>query len=118
VVANRRFAVHEIRNIIVRMRLGESDRQLAKAGLIGRIKAAKIRSLADEKGWLDKSVELPANLEIESVVMKPSKQKISGSIVKPYAKQVEKWIDEGITAIKILYIFVFFLFELLHCRHN
>jgi len=101
VVANRRFAVHEIRNIIVRMRLGESDRQLAKAGLIGRIKAAKIRSLADEKGWLDKSVELPANLEIESVVMKPSKQKISGSIVKPYAKQVEKWIDEGITATVI-----------------
>ncbi len=61
-MANRRFAVHEIRNIIVRMRLGESDRQLAKAGLIGRIKAAKIRSLANEKGWLDKSVELPANL--------------------------------------------------------
>gem|GEM_PF-6585563 len=33
VVANSRFAVHEIRNIIVWMRLGESDRQLAKAGL-------------------------------------------------------------------------------------
>jgi transposase len=101
VVANRRFAVHEIRNIIVRMRLGESDRQMAKAGLIGRSKAARIRSLANEKGWLDKSLELPANLEIESLVMKPSKQKISGSIVKPYAKQVKKWIDEGITATVI-----------------
>ena len=100
-MANRRFAVHEIRNIIVRMRLGESDRQLAKAGLIGRSKAARIRSLANEKGWLDKSLELPANLEIESVVMKPSKQKVSGSIVKPYAKQVKKWIDEGITATVI-----------------
>ena len=32
-MANRRFAVHEIRHVIARMRLGESDRQIAKAGL-------------------------------------------------------------------------------------
>jgi hypothetical protein len=103
VVANSRFAVHGIRNIIVRMRLGESDRQLAKTGLIGHIKAAKIRSLADENGWLDKSVELPANLEIESAVLKPCLQQTSGSLVKPYAtNQVKKWIEEGITATVIL----------------
>lgn len=100
-MANRRFAVHEIRNIIVRMRLGESDRQLAKAGLIGRSKAAKIRSLAKEKGWLDKSVALPDNLEVESTVLKPCRKQLSGSLVKPYANQVKKWIEEGITATVI-----------------
>ncbi len=100
-MANRRFAVYELRNIIVRMRLGESDRQLAKAGLIGRSKAAKIRSLANEKDWLDKSVELPANLEIESVVMKPGKEQISGSIVEPFGQQVKKWIEEGVSATVI-----------------
>lgn len=100
-MANRRFAVHEIRNIIVRMRLGESDRQLAKAGLIGRSKAAKIRSLANERGWLDKSVALPDNLEIESAVLKPCRKQTSGSLVKPYANQVQKWIEEGITATVI-----------------
>lgn len=44
-MANRRFAVHEIRHVIARMRLGESDRQIAKAGLIGRL-------LAQDQGWL------------------------------------------------------------------
>lgn len=63
-MANKRFAVHEVRNIMVRMRLVESDRQLTRAGLIGCIKAAKIRSLADEKSWLDKSVELLAALRL------------------------------------------------------
>ena len=40
-MANRRFAVHEIRHVIARMRLGESDRQIATAGLMGRAKAGK-----------------------------------------------------------------------------
>lgn len=36
-MANRRFAVHEIPHILARMRLGESDREIAKARLMGRI---------------------------------------------------------------------------------
>ncbi len=47
-MANRRFEMHQYRNIIVRMRLGESDRALAKAGLIGRRKAKKVRRIAAE----------------------------------------------------------------------
>ena len=53
-MANRRFAVHEIRHVIARMRLGESDRQIAKAGLMGRVKAGKLRLLAQDQGWLTK----------------------------------------------------------------
>jgi len=34
-MANRRFEMHEYRHVIHRMRLGESDRAIAKAGLIG-----------------------------------------------------------------------------------
>lgn len=49
-MANRRFALHEIRHIIARMRLGESDREIAKARLMGRDKAAKLRSLAQANG--------------------------------------------------------------------
>ena len=33
-MTNRRFAVHEIRNVIVRMRLGETDRQIARAKVV------------------------------------------------------------------------------------
>ena len=54
-MASRRFEVHEIRHVISRMRLGESDRQLAKTGLLGRVKAGKLRLLAQAEvvrvGW-------------------------------------------------------------------
>lgn len=47
--------MYEYRHILVRMRLGDSDRALARAGLIGRHKAGELRALAQSKGWLDPS---------------------------------------------------------------
>ena len=46
--------MYEYRQVISRMRLGESDRSIAKAGLMGRRKAAELRQLAKQRGWLDK----------------------------------------------------------------
>ena len=57
-MANRRFAMHEIRHAIARMRLGESDRDIVRAGAMGRPKAAQLRTLALEQGWLDLSQPL------------------------------------------------------------
>jgi hypothetical protein len=45
-VANRRFELYEYRQVIVQMRLGQSDRQIAKCGLMGRAKARVLRALA------------------------------------------------------------------------
>ncbi len=42
----------EFRHILVRMRLGDSDRVQAKAGLVGRRKAKEVRRQAREHGWL------------------------------------------------------------------
>jgi hypothetical protein len=36
----RRFEMYEYRQVLVRMRQGDSDREIAKARLIGRNKAA------------------------------------------------------------------------------
>ena len=47
-MGNRRFEMHDYRHIISRVRLGESDRQIAKAGLMGRNKAADLREVAVE----------------------------------------------------------------------
>ncbi len=100
-MANRRIAVHEIRNVIVRMRLGDSDRQLASAKIIGRHKAAEIRALAKQKGWLDREVELPDNLELEAVFQKPFRKQVTGSLVEPFSEQVKKWIDADVSATVI-----------------
>ena len=58
-MGNRRFEMHEYRHILTRMRHGESDRQLAKTGVIGRNKAAALRKTAKQHGWLDHSSPLP-----------------------------------------------------------
>ena len=49
-MANKRFEMFEYRNIVVRMRRGDSDRALAKAGLIGRPKAKTLRVVAAAQG--------------------------------------------------------------------
>ena len=54
-MANRRFEMYQYRQILTRMRLGESDRAIARAGLMGCQKASAHRELAGREGWLDAS---------------------------------------------------------------
>ena len=49
-MSNRSFEMYEYRQVLVRMRQGDSDRQIAGAQLMGRSKAAKLRRLAGEHG--------------------------------------------------------------------
>ena len=99
-MANRRFAVYEIRNVIARMRLGETDRQISRAGLMGRNKAAVLRRLAIEHGWLNKDVAMPSN-ETIAAAMAPSTTPIYTSSIDPYAEQVLAWARCGVTGVAI-----------------
>jgi len=63
-MANRRYEMYEYRQVIVRMRLGESDRAIARAGLMGRNKIKNVRELASRRGWLDLDNELPNDAEL------------------------------------------------------
>lgn len=88
--------MHEIRHVIARMRLGESDRDIARAGAMGRPKAAQLRALASEQGWLDLSQTLPPNDVLESLLQLPRSTQPSQSLAKPFADQICTWADEGI----------------------
>ena len=57
-MANRRFEMHHYRKVIFRMRMGQSDRAIAKSGLMGRIKCAEVRAVAERNGLLS-AVPLP-----------------------------------------------------------
>lgn len=99
-MANRRFAVHEIRNIISRMRLGETNRQVSQVGLMGRNKAAALRRTAVEQGWLDPGSPMPSNEAIAQIVGRRVVQK-QESTVEPYAEQVLAWAKSGVTGVAI-----------------
>ena len=49
----------EYRQVPTRMRLGDTDRAIARAGLMGRRKVAQLRRTAEAAGWLDVATALP-----------------------------------------------------------
>ncbi len=93
--------MHQYRNVIVRMRLGESDRALAKAGLIGRKKAKEVRRIAQGHGWLDSSHPLPDDAALAEVLGSHSSPVPSTSLVLPHQQEVSGWWKEGIAGTTI-----------------
>ena len=79
-MANRRFEMHEYRQVIHRMRLGESDRAIAKSGLMGRLKCTRLREVASCHGWLGDG-PLPEDRQIAEVFKaappNPTRQSLS-----------------------------------------
>ena len=63
-MANRRFEVFEYRQVLTRMRLGDTDRAIARVGLMGRRKVAQLRRTAEAAGWLDVATPLPGDPEL------------------------------------------------------
>ena len=93
--------MHHYRNIIVRMRLGESNRALAKSGLIGRKKAKKVRDIAEKQGWLDRSHPLPDDAALAEELGRPSPPAQSTSLVQPYQEDVTNWWKQSIDGTTI-----------------
>ena len=94
--------MYEYRQIISRMRLGESDRAIDNAGLMGRKKAAKLRALAIKHNWLDPSITLPDDSDLNHVLKSKPPHQVNESTVLPYKEDVEKWMEEGVSGTVIL----------------
>mgnify|MGYP001816259609 FL=1 len=86
----------ELRNILVRMRLGDSDRALAKAGLIGRPKAKALRTVAADRGWLEPANPLPDDAVLAQVFGTSRVTVATPSCVEPYRAIVTDWAEQGI----------------------
>lgn len=100
-MTNRRFEMYEYRHVIVRIRLGESDRAIALTGLIGRKKAREVRGLASSRGWLDPGNELPNDAELGACYGIAAPRAQMTSQVEPYADQVKSWWGQGIQGTTI-----------------
>ena len=100
-MANRRFEMHHYRQVIHRMRQGQSDRSIAKTKLMGRVKCSMVRSIATEKGWLEGGA-LPDDAQLAKlfgVPKKPNPTQIS--LTQPHEDRIEKWVSQGVQATTI-----------------
>jgi transposase len=100
-MANRRFEMHEIRQVLVRMRMGESNRTIAKTGLIGRHKAAALRDLAQEHGWLEVDRPLPKEAELATHFADKPRTEATTSLIVPYHEKVKTWFEAGVQGTTI-----------------
>lgn len=103
-MANRRIDMFEYRQIIHRMRSGESDRAISKSGLIGRAKAKWIRIIAKINGWLNLEHPVPNEEDIANHVKQQSYNNIkqNSNVVEPFAEQIKEWLAKGASA-KVIY---------------
>jgi transposase len=87
----------QYRQVLVRLRQGDTDRQIARAGLMGRRKAGEVRDAATARGWLDTTTPLPDDITLAGV-FQPSAEPRSScvSTLEPYREQITQWADAGI----------------------
>jgi transposase len=91
----------QYRGVLVRMRQGDTDREIARAGLMGRPKAARLRALAAEQGWLDPEAPLPDDATIAALVGAARRARSTISTVEPHRAQVERWVAGGVAGVAI-----------------
>jgi transposase len=91
----------QYRGVLVRMRQGDTDREIARAGLMGRPKAARLRALAADQGWLAPEAPLPDDATIAAVVGAARRARSTISTVEPHRAQVERWVAGGVAGVAI-----------------
>lgn len=98
---NRSIQMYEYRQVILQMRLGESDRAIAKSGLVSRTKAKQIRAIVEKEKWLDALIELPTDETLSNFFSKRIPRTQSESFAKPFENEITQWVSKGIQATTI-----------------
>jgi transposase len=106
-MANRRIEMHEYREALYRMRRGERDRQMARDGVMGRHKLARLRSVAEQEGWLDVERALPPEAEILQALRACRQAQTAGVVREPacsveaFAELIAQWHGQGVQGVAI-----------------
>ncbi len=102
-MSNRRFEMFTIRQILVRMRQGDTDRSIARAGLMGRKKLGLLRQQAAQRDWLDPQQPLPEDAEMAAALQRhpagPPTQCVSR--LKEHEERIATWVAQGIQGTTI-----------------
>lgn len=88
--------MHQYRQVLSHMRSGETDRAIARSGLMGRRKISGLRQIALKRGWLNPARTLPDDQELAIHLGKRNGDKLLPSLVKPYSDEVLAWRENGI----------------------
>jgi transposase len=91
----------QYRAVLVRLRQGDSDRDIARSRLMGRPKVAALRALAAREGWLATDAPLPEDATIATAIGQARRARSTVSTVEPYRELVARWAERGVNGIAI-----------------
>jgi transposase len=91
----------QYRQVLVRLRQGDSDRDIARSRLMGRPKVAAFRALASAQGWLLSEAALPDDATLAAAIGKARRARSTISSVEPHRVLVERWVSQGVGGIAI-----------------
>lgn len=101
-MANRRFDMYQYRQVLARMRRGDSDRDIARSKAMGRKKIAQVREIASERGWLAADSPIPDEQVLASVLGRREALPASCiSTLEPWREQIARWRAAGIQGTTI-----------------
>ena len=100
-MSKRKIEMHHYRQALMRMRQGDSDREIAKSGLMGRRTAAALRALAGVRGWLDTASPLPEDAIIADALAAPKRASTTISRLEPRREQIAAWLGQGVSGVVI-----------------
>jgi transposase len=91
----------QYRQILVRLRQGDTDRDIARARLMGRHKTARLRALAASRGWLDRAAALPDDGEIAQALASAKRASSTVSTLEPYRDLITRWVEQRVNGVAI-----------------
>jgi hypothetical protein len=100
-MARRRFEMFQYRQSLVRMRQGDSDRQIAAARIMGRRTAARLRELGIERKWLDAAVPMPQDEAIAIALGQPKRASTTVSSLAAQRERIQGWAEQGVSGVAI-----------------
>jgi transposase len=91
----------QYRQVLARLRAGDSERQIGRERLMGREKAAAFRALAQQQGWLDADRPMPADEEIAAALGMARRARTSVSSAEPWRALIAQWLEQGVQGVAI-----------------
>ena len=100
-MARRRFEMHHYRQALLRMRQGDSDRDIAEARIMGRRKAGQWRQLAQAQGWLEPQAPLPDDEAVAAALNPPKRASTTISTLEEHRAKVASWVEQNVAGTAI-----------------
>lgn len=93
--------MHHYRQALLRMRQGDSDRDIAEARIMGRRKAGQWRALAQTHGWLDVQTPLPDDEALAAALQPPKRASTTVSSLEEHRAKVASWVEQNVSGTAI-----------------